>query len=1186
MYLKKIEIQGFKSFANKITLDFHNGITGIVGPNGSGKSNVSDAVRWVLGEQSAKQLRGGSMQDVIFAGTQLKKPQGFAFVAITLDNKDKKLSIDYEEVTVSRRIYRSGESEYMLNGSLCRLKDIQELFYDTGIGKDGYSIIGQGQVDQILSGKADDRRKLFDEAAGITKFKQRKTVALRKLESQEANLLRIGDIVSELEKQVLPLKKQSETARQYLKYRDELKVFDVNYYIHKSGDCAKELKEIDKNTKILDDNLKEETKKSDELKSNYENIENDLVSLDDKLNELRDESSNLNLSIKENSGKIELFSEKITTNKESKNHITNRLDNIKNLLATNKKDEETYIENKKELENKLEEVLENKVSIQKEIDSNKESIFEIEAKLSAYNQDKMSAIDERGKIFASQKTIETMLSQIQIRKSEISQKIIELKSKEEEIRAQKVDVLTSLEIKQEEINQINIDIAEFEKAQYELVSEYNSLLNVINDIKNKYQNTFAKLESLKNISERYEGYGYSIKKVMDTRDRIQGVHGVLADLISVKKDYEVAIETALGGRVQNIITDTEHTAKNLIEYLKKNKYGRATFLPIASIKSRYRNETSKFANEVGFLGFANELIDAKDIYKDILAFLLARVLVVDNIDNAIKIAKKYNYEYKIVTLEGDVLNTGGSLSGGAYKNTSNLLGRKRELKDLEDLSNKYAKEEEIKSKELKDLDIKLNEYKNKIEEKKVNLSDENIKANIISKNISVLDEKIEENSLVLEEKIQEMSDFDEQLNDYKEQLRQSEIQIAFLDDTNKNKDDETQKINEELIVLKDNSEKLGDKLSNININEATYLQNLEFIKNNLLKISEDKIKFDEEIKELNIEIQICDDNIKEKEEDIKNSKILIKNNEEKLEELEKILSSYKVSKEEKTQIKKQYFVDMQECQNVLSVLDKDLFRLGQKKEKLEDELASLTNYIWNEYELTYNMAITLENKELNNVAKIKESIKELKSKIRALGSVNVNAIKDYEEVSERYETMSTQYDDIVKSKDELITIITELDLGMRKQFSEKFAEIDNEFNKVFKELFGGGNARLELNEEEDILDAQISIISQPPGKKLQNMMQLSGGEKALTAISLLFAIQNLRPSPFALLDEIEAALDDSNVDRFARYLHKLTTNTQFIVITHRRGTMVSADRLYGITMQEKGVSTLVSVNLIEDDLKS
>ena len=1184
MYLKSIEVQGFKSFANKIVFQFHNGITGIVGPNGSGKSNVADAVRWVLGEQRVKQLRGASMQDVIFSGTELRKPQGFAYVAITLDNSDHQLPIGFDEVTVSRRVYRSGESEYKINGNACRLKDINELFYDTGIGTEGYSIIGQGQIDKILSGKPEDRRELFDEAAGIVKFKRRKVITQKKLEDEKQNLVRVNDILSELEKQVGPLKRQSEAAREYLRLRESLKAFDVNLFLLESEEVKRQLEAAEKNEAIVSADLSQVKESAEQMKREYDEISGLLAKLEESINHNREEMNRADLLKGNLEGQIGVLTEQINTERISAEHIGSRLMAIDREISERQEKKAAYEAEKETLSAQQREVGGRLKELRETLRRTEEQMMLLDQRMEDSKADIIRALNEKAGLSARQQRYATLLEQVDVRRAEVSQKLLHFKSDEsvwdEKIGAEALR-LTEVE---DQLRAVEIEESETILKRQASEEELRRLNRNLSNAQQDYHTSQTKLESLRNLAERYEGYGGSIRRVMEARDRIYGIHGVVADLITVQKKYEVAIETALGGSIQNIVTDTEQTAKQLIEYLKKNRFGRATFLPLTSIGNKSTFSQERALKEPGVLGLANTLVETKPEYEGLMKYLLGRVVVADNIDHAIALAKKYQYSLRIVTLEGELLNAGGSMTGGAFKNSSNLLGRKREIEDLEERCKKILVQVEEIQKQLNACETSLEEQKSRIEELASLKQQIYLEQNTLQLNIRQMEEKKAEISQSSEDLVMENGQLEEQLRDIHDSQERLKAEAVELEELNDRKNREIEEWSRESDLLKERRGELLEKVSAVQLEESEASQKVHFMDENISRVAEEIGKLSEESEGLKNGTGDSDRIINEKLSEIENLKGLIGNAAAQSEALALQVREQTESREAHLASQKEFFEKREEAAGRMGLLDKELFRLQSQKEKLSERLESQSAYMWSEYEITYSDAESLKDPLLSSVPELKRQIGGLKQQIKALGNVNVNAIEDYREISGRYEFMKTQHDDLVKAEETLLKIIEELDTGMRRQFEEKFKEIRREFDKVFKELFGGGHGTLELMEDEDILEAGIQIISQPPGKKLQNMMQLSGGEKALTAIALLFAIQNLKPSPFCLLDEIEAALDDSNVDRFAGYLHKLTANTQFIVITHRRGTMVASDRLYGITMQEKGVSTLVSVNLIENEL--
>ena len=1184
MYLKSIEVQGFKSFANKIVFDFHNGITGIVGPNGSGKSNVADAVRWVLGEQRVKQLRGGSMQDVIFAGTENRRPLSYAYVAITLDNSDHQLSIDYEEVTVSRRLYRSGESEYLINGAACRLKDINELFYDTGIGKEGYSIIGQGQIDRILSSKPEESRELFDEATGIVKFKRRKNTAQKKLEDEKQNIVRINDILAELEKQLGPLEKQSAAAREYLKKKEALKLCDVNTFLLETERVQGALTELEQKISDTDRELKETTGQYENIKKEHARIEEELEELNRRLDETKEAASRAGLGRQQLEGQIEVLKEQINSVRQGGEQLEGRLKNIAADVKERQEAREKLAAEQAELAKQLEAA----ASVSGEADARLQELREqIEAENTAAEICKntiISLLNERASTKGRLQRYDAMQEQAQIRRTELNQKLLLAKSSEEEQRVQYEGHLKKLE-------EISGRIITLSEAQREKEAEAEGLrreLGKKNEELEIGQSAFhresSRLESLRNMAERYDGYGNSIRKVMEQKKNVPGIEGVVADLIKVDQRYETAIETALGGSIQNIVTENEDTAKELIEYLKKNRFGRATFLPLTSVGGRGGFAKPEALKEKGAIGLASTLIRADKKYDRVVQHLLGRVLVAEHIDDAIRIARKYNHSIFIVTLEGESLSPGGSMTGGAFRNSSNLLGRKRELTELEENVQKLETDIREARLQIEALREQRRERRAEAESLSTELQQLYLQQNTAKMNSDQakarLDEIIEGYSGLRKE----LSEIEKQFADIHDSREAIFREIRESEEQEKQNEARIETAQGRLTELKQSeAESIGDN-EKAHLNLAALTQKAGFVDENAARIERELVRLHTEEQEIYEGMQKGNADIEAKEEGIGALRKQIEDMIARSERLNGETAELGGKREALLTGQKDFFTKREELSDKQTRLDKEVFRLNSQREKLEETVDSLTDYMWEEYELTYNTALPMKQEEDMDLAALKKQTSVLKDEIRKLGDVNVNAIEDYKNISERYEFMNTQRNDLVKAEETLMGIISELDTGMRRQFEEQFARIRVEFDKAFKELFGGGKGTLELDPDADMLEAGVRIIAQPPGKKLQNMMQLSGGEKALTAISLLFAIQNLKPSPFCLLDEIEAALDDSNVNRFAKYLHKLTKNTQFIIITHRKGTMESADRLYGITMQEKGVSTLVSVNLIEEEL--
>ncbi len=1178
MYLKSIVIQGFKSFANKIEFKFRDGITAIVGPNGSGKSNVADAVRWVLGEQSARELRGSSMQDVIFSGTEQRSPMGYAYVAITLDNTDESLSVDFKEVTVARRVYRSGESEYLLNGNTCRLKDVQELFYDTGVGKEGYSIIGQGQIDKILSGKSEERRELFDEAAGIVKFKRRKAAAIKKLESERASLVRINDRLRNLEEQMEPLRGQSEKAKIYLQKKESLKELDANVFILEIEKTDAEIEALEKKKEIAEGDLREVTRKYKEIQEEYNTSGDQLKNLEEEIDRKKSEISNSALYKGQTEGKINVLKEQIHSLVVSDEHFKNRIEEVKKESSVSREELQKLNIKKAALDEKvsktdrrseeatdrLESLTKENESLNEELERKKGLLFEL--------------LNGRNDIKGNIARYDTMLEQAERRKSELAQSLIRFSTGEKEIEAEINTALDDFDKAKLSLDKTGEQIEKLEGENASLENELEKLKENHHSLEILYHEKKSRLEELKNMAERYEGYGNAVKRVMEERKREKGIEGVIADLIRVDKKYETAIETALGGNLQNIVTKDEETAKKLIRILREEKAGRATFLPLNAIEERELPD-KKLLDEPGALGSADSLVHTDKKYKTAASTLLGNYLVVDNVDNAISIARKYHYRVRMVTLSGEALNPGGSISGGAFRQNAGLLGRSREIEKLE---------EEMKS-TLKEVDVCLSG----IEDLRRNKTDNDIRLKSLSEKKKGLDIEYSTAALNLKQLKDRQKELSEGSEGIDRESKETEEQIREIKDLK-------EKVDKELSASFEEEKKLSGEIDEMSIALEKAVKKTDSLKEEIaeedkknVSLHSEQAHVNQEVERLDNAIVRCENELSKINENLESNKEERRKKTEEIKALEEEIQGFatgsdvkslelKELTEKKNALTEKRNLIFRETGNVSdrkSGIEREIDRLTSQKEKCERDEESFTNYMWDEYQLTLSAAKAFRNEEMKDLNRLKRMTFSVKSEIRDLGNVNVNAIEEFKVLLDKFTFEDGQRNDVMAAEEDLKKVISELDENMRNLFSTKFAEISRQYNDVFGKLFGGGKGILELVDPENILETDIRIISQPPGKKLQNMMQLSGGEKALSAIALLFAIQALKPSPFCLLDEIEAALDEANVDRFASYLINLTKETQFIVITHRRGTMVKSDRLYGITMQEKGVSTQVNVDL-------
>ena len=1183
MYLKSIEVNGFKSFANRMIFKFDKGITGIVGPNGSGKSNVADAVRWVLGEQSAKNLRGAKMEDVIFSGTENRKPQGSAYVAITLDNSDHHLPIDYNEVTVARRVYRSGESEYLINGNVSRLKDVNRLFFDTGIGKEGYSIIGQGKIEQILSGKPDDRRELFDEAAGIVKYKKNKIATEKQLEQEHINLNRINDIVRGLEERIEPLREQSETARQYLLLKEELKKLEVGSFLMEIKSIEDKIEQDQKKYDIVNDDKARLEKEFEDTKSRYEELEESMATLDRTMEEIKELINARNLENERAEGKINVFNERIASADQNRKSVIleiERVEKEKNRLAKDLAEKEN---SKKEIGEKLKAEADKEAKLKVKADKFEKELNTTETDIDKAKGDIIDFLNEGGEIKEKVARYDAMLESIGLRKTELQSIFLQNKSDEVRETNEKEKLTINLKSVEESVSDNKKKLGKAEADLREKTEKYDKIKTDIQRFNQDIISLKSKYESLRNLTERYEGYGVSIKKVMEKKQSAKGIVGVVADIIKVDQDYETAVETALGGSIQNIVTKDDKTAKDMIFYLKQNKLGRATFLPVSSVVGRGHVD-KEVLDESGIIGIASQLVKTEDTYRNIIESLLGRTVVAKDIDTATRVAKKYHQSLRIVTLEGELISPGGSMTGGAFRNKSNLLGRNRELEEIQkeigEVSRKYqkAKEEEAS------LKMKRDSLKEEIERINSALHKLSIEKNTVTLGLSSVEEKlaaIQTSFARIKKENEELETQTKDITQNKEELYDSEKQQEKAIEERKKA---IEKLEKTLDAKRTEKRSIDDEISGVVLRSSSIKQELSYAENDISRINGDIERYELEKKGYEERLGSQDKEEKQLSKDIEETRKNIELNNRIIKERSEKLDELSAKKKKINEEHKDFIGRREELSKEINGLDKSSFTLAAAIEKQQEKKDELLNYMWDEYELTESSAEELNVKLDKTLPETKKEIGGVRSKIKALGDVNVKSIEEYKEVSERYEFLSGQRDDIVKSEENLRDIIAGLDKAMKDTFTEKFAEIQNMFSKVFKELFGGGKASLSLVDEEDILETGIIINAQPPGKKLQNMMQLSGGEKSLTAIALLFAIQSLKPSPFCLLDEIEAALDDPNVKRFAKYLGRLTKDTQFIVITHRKGTMECADVLYGITMQEKGVSTQVSVSMIEEGL--
>ncbi|MDO4206886.1 MAG: chromosome segregation protein SMC, partial [Lachnospiraceae bacterium] len=1010
-------------------------------------------------------------------------------------------------------------------------------------------------------------------------YKKRKTIALRKLENERLNMSRVKDILSELGRQVGPLRRQSEAADKYVRFRDELKKYDINLFLYENGETKTKIRELVEKERIASEDLERSKAEYEVAKEEYEKLSETIHQLDEEISSIRTKISQGDIVKESMLGQIKVYEEQINSANEAESRYRERHEEITEAIQKAEEDKAALTKDKADNQEALTKALsaandqDSKVlmvqneseEIRQEIEKKKERLIEL--------------VNAKGTINARRERLETMMEQMIKRREELTQDL----EKSESDRTAQEEKVKSLEKEfqeaKEQESSLTEDVQARENDLREADQDIARLNRELGDAKTQYTANEARLDSLRNITERYEGYGSSIREVMKLKEKKTGIHGVVADIIKVDKKYEIAIETALGGNIQNIVTDTEATAKDAIAYLKANKFGRATFLPLKAVTGREEFRNEAVLSEHGVLGLASSLVNVEERYEGVARYLLGRIVVADNIDNALALARKYNYSLIIVTLEGELLNRGGSLTGGAFKNKSNLLSRRREIEELENSLKELTQKQEAYAKDIDMVTLRKENLDKEIADLRALLQESRIYLNTIKINLDAANARKEEIQGTFENINKENAQIEEQTGSIQNENTSLDSEL----DSNQK---ENESIKEEILALEEKQVKLREQetaelliAQNMRVDHSRLVEQNSFLTNSIIRLENEieKLNNDKTTLETNRTASIR--GMDEKREEIEKIRQTLEQAEVDKKELLAHLDEVEAAKEEQTGSHKGFIDKREEYSERIADLDKEVFRLNSSREKLEERFENRSSYIWDEYELTYNNALPLRDESLTDVKEMRDKINELKASIRGLGVINVGAIDEYKEVKERYDFLTNQYQDLQKAEADLVKIIRDLDKQMRTQFNTEFKKIRAEFSKVFKEMFGGGTGSIELEEDVDVLDAGISIIAQPPGKKLQNMLQLSGGEKALTAIAVLFAIQNLKPSPFCILDEIEAALDDANITRFAEYLHKLSNEVQFIVITHRRGTMEAADRLYGITMQEKGVSTLISVDL-------
>ena len=1187
---KEIEMVGFKSFADLTKISFDGGITAIVGPNGCGKSNVSDAIRWVLGEQSSKALRGKSMQDVIFAGTEKRKKLSYCEVSLVFDNTNKWFNIEYDEVVLTRKLYRSGESDYMINRKPCRLKDIRDILYDSGIGKDGYSIIGQGRVEEIIQSKPEERRAIFEEAAGIAKYKARKVETENRLERVRDNLSRAGDIMTEVERRLGPLKRQSEDAKKYLEYRDILKNLEINAYIYQFDHAAQTKQEINEKLTGYRDNLNVLTQTMEAEQAKYDKSMNEISALDKKANELHEQVLQHTIALEKKQSDSRLLNEQARYLKEQISRLETQLNtynldlnqrntfvnsaihmrneeqkNLENLRKENEKITEQYMQLVDEMAKTEGEKEEN----QRNIIDNLSKLTDIKANLSAY-------IAKRDTLLENIRQDKLKLDNADLEKTKIEKEYAELKSTVENLTKTKAK-------KQENIDNLNQKLTN-------LSADLEEINSTIYALKTSISNDTNRKNILTNLQADFEGYQFAVKRLLQEGKNNaklgSAIKGVVGNIINVDEKYQTAIEIALGGSIQNIVTKDENDAKVLIDYLKNSRLGRATFLPISAVKPRSINAADKkYLSAKGCLGVASELVKTDAIYRPVIDSLLGATVVCDNLDNAVSVAKQSGYAFRIVTLEGDVLSPQGSMSGGSKKsNDSSLLSKETEIKNL-------AKNIEEKSKELDIITKKQYAITTEIDNVKSQYKTENESLQSVNSEFYTFNTKLEGLKSNLESSEEDIFSLSSQLKVAENIVSELNAQINSIDKLEQDYNSAQAKVGQFNDTQKSQYEELKHKRE----------QHAEIMTTSKVKIAstEEKIKsLNETIQTQTNEIDILKSNIERVENELNSQQKVLnealnlnksKGSDEEVSNLQQNLDKLNLKISQFDEFKQSLLKELKDLDDKKTVISNDISKLNNKiyqeeskLQKVDIDIENMQERIYEEYEMTYNDCLPF--KDQGEDYDIKENlikISRIKNQITALGYVNINAIEEYKTEGARYEEMNTQIEDLKKAEEDAVKIIKELSAEMLEKFNVEFVKIQENFTKVFKELFGGGNARLELLPSEDPLTAGVEIIAQPPGKVLQNITLMSGGEKTMTAIAILFAILKLKPMPFCFLDEIEAALDDANIDRYANYLKRFSNETQFIVITHRKPTMEVVDALYGVTMEEKGVSKIVSVKLAD-----
>ncbi|TCS93118.1 chromosome segregation protein SMC [Hazenella coriacea] len=1186
MYLKRLEMSGFKSFANRTELEFVPGITAVVGPNGSGKSNVTDGIRWVLGEQSAKSLRGAKMEDVIFAGSDTRKPVGYCEVSMTFDNSERRLALDYAEVTVTRRVYRSGDSEYFLNKQLCRLKDIHELFMDTGIGKDAYSMIGQGKIDEILSTKSEDRRAIFEEAAGIVKYKTRKKEAEKKLDGTEQNLSRIHDLIHELDSQVQPLSEQAETAKKYKEFKDELQNIEIGLYVHK-------IETLHDQWQLATQEVKQLTEFQVSLSAELSTKEAELAQLKMQLNDHEQVWEEVQTGLLTVSGELEKAEGQREVRLERNRNRTLTKDQLKERLQQLEEERIRLSEEAQQLDDRL-------VVKRKELEQAEWELGLVQQKMSLAGDDESEQLAEltervQGNVnqivaLRSEKQyVEEQCFQLDERLKSLQEKEQQFQQQQAEYSTQSKEIADKLQIVEEQLKEAAEQVRSIAQQKQKLEEEEKNLFKQNRDAEQQLHRLRSQYELIREMEAEHQGFFQGVKEILTARDRgvshLQGIHGAVAQLIQVPEKYEAALETSLGGALQHLVVENEQVGRQGITYLKEKRLGRATFLPLDVLQGRYlpSAEREKLKQVPGFVGVGAELVKTDEKYRTLIQHLLGLVIVAETLEQANRIARQLNYRYRVVTLDGDVVNPGGSMSGGSRQKTkTNLLGRSRQLEELEaQLETAKQKWEEIGGHL-----IQLEQRRKKLEEDWENVRRQGEERRMYEQELHGLERELQIKSKSVTDQKQQYQEELQQTHEKQQALR---IHLQELHEQIGQR--ETEKYQMETLVeqsqarvkqqattKEEATERMTEwkvQVARLNQETTNLTENQTRMQQELIRLAQQKTSVEEELGALESQDESGQVELVSLEEQIEKLRL-------NKEQQQQRLSEVRAHREQLLQQRDEQEQAVRQTQQALRKKETGLRDQEVRVNRLDVELNHLLQKLAEEYEISFERAQQVYDKP-EEPAKAERRVRSLKSQISSLGEVNLGAIEEYQRLSERLEFLKTQEADLLEAKQTLYEIIERMESEMGKRFAENFELIRGEFQHVFVQMFGGGRADLHLSDPDNLLETGIEIVAQPPGKKLQNLTLLSGGERALAALALLFAVLCIKPVPFCVLDEVDAALDEANLTRFTRYMREFANKTQFIIITHRKHTMEGADVLYGITMQESGVSKLVSVSLEEYD---